>query len=233
MRDVYPPGVDVRWTPNELEHAGPEHLNPGYVDGYDRKTGLDVDAEIDLLVGLGLGSDSTLVDLGAGTGLLARAARDRCRRVVAVDPSPAMLERAKARKVECVQAGFLTYEHVGDPPGIAYSRNALHHLPDSWKAVALRRIARLLAPGGTLVLRDIVYSCEPDELDEVLAAWFDAATEDPADGWTRAELEHHVRTEHSTFSWLLEPMLERAGLRIDDRWYADSRTYARYLCTKP
>lgn len=55
---------------------------------------------------------------------------------------------------------------------------------------------------------------------------------DPSQGWTRKELEAHVRDEHSTFSWLLEPMLQRAGLNVQDVWYSDSRTYARYVCTK-
>ncbi len=220
--------------PDELAYAGAEHRDPDYVAGYDAKTGFDLAPEVELLVQLGLGSDSTLVDLGAGTGLLAGAATAVCRRVVAADPSPAMLAAAAARddRIECVEAGFLTYEHDGEPPDVVYSRNALHHLPDAWKAVALRRVAGLLRPAGTFVLRDIVYACEPGDLDEVLEAWFAAAPDDPAAGWTRAELETHSRDEHSTFSWLLEPMLERAGLEIRDAWYSSSRTFARYVCVR-
>jgi SAM-dependent methyltransferase len=220
--------------PDELAHAGAEHRDPRYVAGYDAKTGFDLEPELELLRRVGLGAESTLVDLGAGTGLLSAAAAPLCSRVVAVDPSPAMLAAARARRarIECSDAGFLTYEHTGEPPDVVYSRNALHHLPDIWKAVALQRIGRLLRPDGAFVLRDIVYACEPDELDDVLEAWFAGAPADPAVGWTRAELETHVREEHSTFSWLLEPMLERAGLRIRDRWYSDSRTYARYVCVR-
>lgn len=219
---------------DEAAYAGPEHLDPDYVAGYDAKTGFDAGADLDLLRSLGLGARSTLVDLGAGTGLFAAEAARECERVVAVDPSPAMLAVARTRPVafECVEAGFLSYEHGGVPPSFVYSRNALHHLPDFWKAIALERIARMLAPGGGLVLCDIVYSFTPDEADAVLEAWFAAATGNPAAGWTRDELERHVRDEHSTFSWLLEPMLERAGFDVDDRWYSDSRTYARYVCTK-
>jgi SAM-dependent methyltransferase len=218
---------------DELAYAGREHLDPTYVAGYDAKTGFDVGIDVELLQELGLGAETTLVDLGAGTGLLSAAVAPLCSRVVAVDPSPAMLEAARARGTfECVEAGFLSYEHRGAPPAIVYSRNALHHLPDFWKAIALDRIAQLLAPEGTLVLRDIVYSFAPDEADSVLEAWFAAAAADPKDGWTRAELEAHVRDEHSTFSWLLKPMLEHAGFAIDDVWYAESRTYARYVCAK-
>lgn len=219
---------------DELAYAGAEHRDHNYVAGYDRKTGFETAAEVALLERLGLGPDSTLVDLGAGTGMLAAALAYRCRRVIAVDPSPAMLDAARARGgFECVEAGFLTYEHTGNAPDVVYSRNALHHLPDTWKALALERVASLLAPAGTFVLRDIVYSCEPAELHDVLEAWFAGAVDDPADGWTRAELEEHVRIEHSTFSWLLERMLEHAGLRIDDVWYSESRAYARYVCRRP
>ena len=219
---------------DEAAYAGQEHLDPGYVAGYDAKTGFDAGVDLDLLRRFGLGARSTLVDMGAGTGLLAAEAAGECERVVAVDPSPAMLAVARARPVafECVEAGFLSYEHQGAPPSFVYSRNALHHLPDFWKTIALERIARMLAPGGTLVLRDIVYSFMPDEADAVLESWFEAAAGDPAQGWTRGELERHVRDEYSTFSWLLEPMLERAGFEIDESWYSDSRTYARYVCTR-
>ena len=222
------------WLLDEGGHAGAEHLDAAYVAGYDTKTGFDVEPEIELLKECGLGLEATLVDMGAGTGLLASAAASFCRLVVAVDPSGAMLARAamRAPEVECVEAGFLTYEHHGDPPQLVYSRNALHHLPDFWKAVALGRLAGMLAPGGTLVLRDIVYAFQPAEADEMLEAWFAAAPTDPASGWTRAELEAHVRDEHSTFSWLLEPMLKQTGFEIRDAWHATSRTFARYVCTK-
>jgi SAM-dependent methyltransferase len=218
---------------DERAFAGAEHLDPGYVAGYDEKTGFDVEPEVALLRELGLGESSTLVDLGAGTGILAAAVAPFVRRVVAVDPSPAMLERARERGgFDVVEAGFLSYEHDGEPADFVYSRNALHHLPDFWKTLALRRVHALLRPGDVFLLRDIVYSFEPEEADGVLAAWYAGASTDPALGWTAQELEEHVRSEHSTFAWLLEPMLEHAGFEIRDVWYSDSRTYARYVCTR-
>ena len=131
--------------------------------------------------------------------------------------------------VAVVQAGFLTYHHTGPPADVVYTRNALHHLPDPWKAVALQRIAGFLRTGGILRLRDLVFACEPAELEDVVAAWLDAAAERPEDGWTRAEREEHVRDEFSTFSWLLEPMLERAGFAVERATFR-SRVYADYVC---
>jgi SAM-dependent methyltransferase len=221
---------------DELAFAGPEHLDPRYVEGYDRKARLDPDEDLVLLRARGLGGSSTLVDLGAATGTFALAAAAEARRVVAVDVSPAMVAAAQAKvgvtSVECVQAGFLGYEHTGEPADFVYSRNTLHHLPDFWKAIALERIAALLRPGGLFRLRDIVFACAPGEAESVVDAWLDTAAPSPKLGWTREELETHVRDEHSTFNWLLEPMIERAGFEIEQADYGSLRIYAAYLCRK-
>jgi SAM-dependent methyltransferase len=225
-----------RWFPDELARAGPEHLDPTYVAAYDRKAGFDPTEDAARLRSLGLDETATLVDLGAGTGALALAAASLCRRVVAVDVSAAMLDVARkeaARRgvtnVALVQAGFLTYEHQGDPADFVYSRNALHHLPDFWKAIALRRIGDFLRAGGVLFLRDLAFSFDPGEAGRAIEAWLAGAAEDPAEGWTRSELEAHVRDEHSTFTWLLEPMLERTGFEIRDTERRAS-AYAAYVC---
>jgi SAM-dependent methyltransferase len=221
------------WYPDELDHAGPEHLDPEYVAAYDAKTQLDLDDALQFLRRHGLDAETTLVDLGCGTGLLAAAAAAEAGRVVGVDPSPAMLEVARARSdaVEWVEAGFLTYEHEGDPPQLVHSRNALHHLPDFWKGIALARVQDLLAPGGVLVLRDLVYDFEPAGSERRIEEWLACAAPVPAEGWTRPELEAHVRDEYSTFAWLLEALLARARFEILER---DVRggIYATYLCAR-
>jgi SAM-dependent methyltransferase len=218
---------------DELELAGAEHLDPAYVAGYDRKAAFAATDDLAELRKLGLDFEATLVDLGAGTGTLAFAAAAVCRRVVAVDVSPAMVAAMQARpgieNVEVVEAGFLTYRHAGSPADFVYTRNALHHLPDAWKAVALRRIAEILRPGAVLRVRDLVYACEPHELGEVVSAWVAGGVDRPEDGWTRAEREQHVREEFSTFSWLLESMLERTGFETERAEFR-SRIYADYVC---
>jgi predicted alpha/beta hydrolase len=48
-----------------------------------------------------------------------------------------------------------------------------------------------------------------------------------APGYTRDDLAQHVRTEFSTFRWLLEPMLSRAGFEILTADYR-GRVYGAY-----
>ena len=174
---------------DELAFAGAEHLDPGYVEAYDRKARVDVSDDLATLDELGLSADSTLVDLGAGTGTFALAAAAHCRRVVAVDISPAMVDAMRTRaaergvaNVEPVHAGFLSYDHTG-PKGGSPSGSRLH--PSAQRTAA-----------------------------------------------TRGELETHLRQEFSTFSWLLEPILEQAGFEIEQADYGRVGVYAEYVCRK-
>jgi SAM-dependent methyltransferase len=193
--------------------------------------------DIDRLVEMGLGSTSTLVDFGAGTGTFALAATRVCAHVIAVDVSRTMLAIAKREATRLsvdnlitVEAGFLTYEHAGPPADAVYSRNALHHLPDFWKTIALSRIAAILAPGGLFLLRDLVLSAQPSEAVEKVEAWLAAGAARPEEGWTRAERAKDVREEHITFAWLLEAMLAHAGFDLLDT--EDDEIYGAHLCRK-
>jgi len=224
------------WWLDELAHAGAEHLDREYVEGYERKAGYDPLPDVEALQRNGLTTDSVVVDLGAGTGVFAIAAAALCRQVIAVDVSPAMTAMLRSRllqlgvdNVTVVQGGFLSYEHHGAPADFVFSRNALHQVPDFWKAIALTRAAALLRPGGVMRLKDLVFDFEPSDADAKIAAWLSGAVDDPARGWTAAELAEHVRLEYSTYSWIFEPMIERCGFEIVDREYVRS-AYGTYTC---
>lgn len=230
------------WLLDETAHAGRENLDPDHVAHYDRKEDAGAADEVAFLRSNGLRRDATVVDLGAGTGQFTLAVAPVCGRVVAVDVSPVMLrslrervERAGLANVEVVEAGFLSYEHAGAAADVVYSRYALHHLPDLWKAVALARIRRMLRPGGLFRLSDVVFGFDPAEAADRIEDWCATvpATADPAGGgevtWVRADLEEHVRDEHSTYTWLLEPMLRRAGFTIVRADYSPDRILAHYL----
>jgi SAM-dependent methyltransferase len=222
---------------DELAHAGPEHLDEGFIAGYDRKQGYpDPEADIAAFEAHGLGARSTVVDFAAGTGQFAVPATGRFGRVIAVDVSPAMLGALGAKAataaagLERVRGGFLSYSPAGPVDGV-YTRNALHQLPDFWKAVALRRIADMLRPGGVLRLLDLIYDFGPEEADAVFAGWLANAAADPAAGYTAADYAEHIRTEYSTFRWLLEPMLAATGFEIVDVAF-ERRLYGAYTCVK-
>lgn len=222
------------WLLDEMTSIGRENLDALHVSLYDEKEDADAASEVRLLQSLGLGPASTVVDLGAGTGQFALAAAEVFARVIAVDPSPVMLRLLRqkagdrAARLEIVEGGFLTYDHSGEPPDLVYSRYALHHLPDFWKAVALGRIRRLLGPQGMLRLWDVVYHFRADEAEDRIEQW--CATGSTVDGeWSRVELEEHVRDENSTFTWLLEPMMMHAGFEIREASYSGDGFFAKYL----
>jgi ubiquinone/menaquinone biosynthesis C-methylase UbiE len=148
------PTGPAAWVPDELATAGRENLDPGHASRYDQKEDARAADEVAWLRARGLAAGATVVDLGAGTGQFTVAVAPVVERVVAVDVSPVMLEPLRAKvaaqgltNVEVVQAGFLTYEHAGEPADLVYSRYALHHLPDLWKVVALQLMVAMLRPG--------------------------------------------------------------------------------------
>jgi ubiquinone/menaquinone biosynthesis C-methylase UbiE len=224
------------WMLDEVASAGRENLDVTHASRYDIKEDAHAIEEVRLLKQLGLNEQSSVVDIGAGTGQFALAVASACARVVAVDVSPVMLAVLKAKvvasalsSVEVVQAGFLTYEHQGREADVVYSRYALHHIPDFWKALALQRLRRIVRRGGALRLWDVVYNFSPSDAEHRLNEWCATIGEDVKDGWTRADIEEHIRDEHSTFTWLLEPMLAHSGFQIEDASYSPDGIFAKYI----
>jgi len=221
------------------EYRGHRWLDAAEVAAYEATIRPDPAAERELLLTLGLSSEHTLIDVGAGTGVRALAAAEVCRRVIAVDPSAAMLDymRAKAerlgvRNVEYAQRGFLTYEHRGASVDVAITRHALHHLPDFWKVEALRRVYATLKPGGVFFAQELVYSFEPADAADAVTRWIDSVGKDDGTGFPRAFFEEHVREKYSTYSWLFEAMLRKIGFEIREAAYRDAGTYATYRCVR-
>ena len=117
-------GLMADWMLDELAHAGQEHLDEAYVAGYEASRSTTPNPTSPCCASTGSIARSTVVDLGAGTGVFAIAVAAHCRRVVAVDVSPAMVDVLRRRvadrglgNIEVVHGGYLTYEHVGDAPG--------------------------------------------------------------------------------------------------------------------
>lgn len=223
------------WYPDEVALAGRENLDMDHVARYDGKMDSGAKDELSILQSHGLTEHSTLVEFGAGTGQFTVEAARACAHVTAVDVSPPMLGYLEKKlsdreltNVTLVNAGFLSYIHSGEPVDYVYSRYALHHLPDFWKAIALGRMRNLLAPGGLCRLWDVVYDFNPAEATERIEAWCAQGGTSIDGEWSRDEFEEHIRDEHSTFRWLLEPMMHRAGFEILDVQYTAKTFDAKY-----
>lgn len=148
--------------------------NPG---AYAKFRGLRLRPALDLLAQIGDLPKGDIVDLGCGDGAAsgALAARFPERRLVGVDASPAMLEKATgyAAKVQADIAGW----QPETPPALIFSNAVLHWLPDH--AQLMPHLVGLLAPGGVLAvqmprqflapshrfLRDIAAAMFPDRFD--------------------------------------------------------------------
>ncbi len=114
-----------------------------------------------------LPADSLVLDAGCGPGLVCRALLDAGHRVVGVDLSEQMIERARARCPEPDRATFLQgsiYElDLRGPFDAAISRYVLHHVADPLAFV--RRQVELVRPGGVLVLSDHTASAVAEHAD--------------------------------------------------------------------
>lgn len=208
------------WSFPESMPVGVDLGSRAAVAGYDRNQGTDPDADDALLDRLGVTEGTCLVDLACGTGSLVVQAARRGAEVHGVDVSEEMLAFAQARADRLGvaphwhRAGFLEYAHLGRPADVVTTKSALHQLPDFWKQQALLNVAGMLSPGGTFYLWDVIFSFEPADAEVQLQRWIDTAGRPDGQGFTRADFETHVREEFSTYAWILEGMLDRAGFDI-------------------
>ena len=186
---------------------------------------------------LSLDSTSTVIDLGCGTGAFALHAANKCRTIYAVDVSEAMLEYCKKQaehkgisNIVYCHSGLLTYEHKGEPADAVVCFAVLHHLPDFWKQVALTRCCGMLKPGGRLMVFDIVFPSGTDSLEEVIDAWINFVGTMANDRLAQEGIIH-VKSEFSTYDWIMEGLIRRSGFDISSAEYSNG-VQATYVCTK-
>lgn len=225
------------WYFREYTPAGVDLGSTAAVAAYDRNQGTNPEVDDALLDRLGVTEGTRLVDLACGTGSLIVQAARRGAIARGVDVSEDMLAFAQARaerfdvSPHWHRAGFLDYAHRAEPADVVTTKSALHQLPDFWKQRALLNVAGMLRPGGTFYLWDVVFSFEPTNADEQVRRWIDTTGRPAGEGFTRADFETHVREEFSTYDWIIEGLLERAGFDIVSRGFPGP-TYAEFHCRR-
>lgn len=98
------------------------------------------------------------VDLGCGAGRHTVLLADRCERVLGVDVSDRMLDVARTERsrpgIRYERRGVLDVTPADGPFDVVLSVHTLHHVGDP--ATVLPHVRSLVAPGGTVVVADIV-----------------------------------------------------------------------------
>ena len=129
-----------------------------------------------------LPSGAVVADVGTGTGFVARGLAPKVARVFGFDESPEMLAVARKNLSDFrnVEFGEAPGERLPLPDGFldaVFANMYLHHAPDP--AAALAEMARILKPGGRLVVTDA------DEHDQ---SWMREAMADRWLGFKREDI---------------------------------------------
>jgi ubiquinone/menaquinone biosynthesis C-methylase UbiE len=228
------------WYYNELVQIGTDYTDKEEILNYDRKMQKirNIGEEVKTMLRLiDPRPDDRILEIGCGTGEFSIELSRHCKEVLALDISEGMLEyarkKAKSRNrnnISFIKGGFLTYEADDELFDAVVSQLALHHLPDFWKLTALKRINSMLKTAGRFYLRDVVFSSGIDDFDELISKLLENIPEDVKDEMA-SEYILHIKEEFSTFDWVMEGLIERAGFRIEESIY-DNGFIASYLCIK-
>ena len=228
------------WQFDETKFTGVDFSLPEEVAAYDnmhKKLRNYAEGSEQIARRLSLHSQSTVIDLGCGTGAFALHAANTCRTIYAVDISAAMLEYCRKQaeqkgitNIVYCHSGLLSYEHSGELADAIVCVAVLHHLPDCWKQIALTRMYGMLKPGGRLLLFDIVFPSDTDRLHHDIDEGI-KTLEKTVDARLAQESIIHIRDEFSTYDWILEGMIRRSRFRIDSVEYGPA-FYATCICTK-
>ncbi|WP_027371615.1 ArsR/SmtB family transcription factor [Desulfovermiculus halophilus] len=136
--------------------------------------------DLNALIVREIASGEVAVDLGCGTGELARVLEERATKVIGIDSSPRMLDQARKRfasngqNVE-LRLGELEHVPLGDETAdTAVVSMTLHAL--SVPAVGIREAGRVLKKGGRLVVVDFDKHDNPEIRDRFGGPWMGLAT---------------------------------------------------------
>lgn len=233
-RNLYAyPSHPPKWPPwlfDEAKACG-DHNSKIKARTYDNLHGrfrqFDQEAQ-QIIEHLALTCDHTVLDIGCGTGGFCVHAAPYVKTIYAMDISKAMLriakKKAKKLKLDNVHfnQGSLLKFKLTPPVDAVVCTVMLHHLPDFWKLIALKRLRSVLKPGGCLYLFDVVFSFDPNGYSKHISNWINDLDKR---SWTLAEHAFkHVKYEYSTYAWIMEGLLKQAGFILTKAEYPTDMT---------
>jgi putative AdoMet-dependent methyltransferase len=224
------------WQWDEMRQVGTDYADVAEVENYDKRMGTfrDITAENQkILQTLNMPVVADFLEIGCGTGRLALAAAEAGHCVTAVDISAVMLRyvaqkaAGKGLSVRLQNAGFLTMNLPSEYFDAVVTSAAMHHLPDVWKLVALRNIHRCLKPGGQFILRDVIFTLSGEQsVQNCLETFIQSFPSEVQPGAVG-----HAACEYSTFDWIMDGLLARAGFRIISK-FQEQCSFWNYHCRK-
>lgn len=228
------------WMYDEFSHVGVDYSTEDVATIYDDEMEKyrDYDEEVKVLIeklSLDKTEEMSVIDLGCGTGAFAIHAAKYFNKIIAVDVSDEMLRIAERKaelkqieNVDFINSGFLRFSPI-ERVDLVNTKWAMHHLPDFWKQAALLNINSMLKPGGMFYLTDVVFKFDPEykgNLEHLLEDMGQHFSKDFVE-----ETKLHFKEEFSTFDWVLQGMIERAGFVIE---WTDTNDIleSEYICRK-
>ena len=91
-------------------------------------------------------------------------------------------------------------------------------------------INRMIKLGGTLYIHDVIFQFDFKDYTNRINQWINKFEKINAEG-LKEDIETHIRDEYSTFDWILDEMLIKAGFSIKEKKSRDE-FILEYNCIK-
>ncbi len=228
------------WIYNEFNQVGVDYSKSDTANEYDREmeSFRDYQQEVEAFIeklDISNPDELTIVDIGCGTGAFSIHAAKYFKEIQAVDVSEEMIKVASTkadakgiRNIVFHNSGFLQFQPKAQVD-IINTKWAFYHLPDYWKQAGLLNMNKMLKLNGILFMSDVVFQFDLEyesNTDKLISRLSNDFSEEFVD-----EVKIHIRDEYSTFDWVLQGLIERAGFSIQ-HVSTDDVLESEYLCRK-
>ena len=228
------------WMYNEFNQVGVDYSKTDAANGYDgeMESFRDYEQEVEVFLeklNVSNPSELTVIDIGCGTGAFSIHAAKHFKQIHAVDVSKEMIKVASAKaeaknlkNIKFHNSGFLQFQPEAEVD-VINTKWAFHHLPDYWKQAGLFNMNKMLKLGGALFMSDVIFKSDPD-YEENTDILISQLSKDFSEAFIN-EVNIHIRDEYSTFDWVLQGLIERAGFNIE-RMNTEDVMESEYICRK-